>query len=163
MCASRRRQSGLTLVEVILSMVLLGIGIAFFVSVAAPSLRTSADPMQRKQALAIAESMLHEIAAKPFGNPAGGFSGAPTQDNRALFDDVGDYDGFASTGVHSIDGVAVAALSGYDVSVAVAAAAFGSASSTVPASDARLITVTVRYPGGSVSLSSYRAAYAPDA
>lgn len=160
MCVSHiRRQRGLTLIELILSMVVLGIGIAFFLSAFGSSLRTSADPMQRKQALAIAESMLHEITAKAFANPAGGFTGAAIQANRALFDDIGDYHGFATTGIHTIDGSAIASLSGYDVSVTVAAAALG----TVPAADARLITVTVQYAGGSVSLSSYRAAYANDA
>lgn len=164
MCArSIIRQRGLTLIEVILSMVVLGIGVAFFISVFGASLQTSADPMQRKQALAVAESMLNEIAAKPFSNPSGGFTGAATQANRALFDDIGDYHGYATAGVHSIDGGAVASLSGYDVSVSVTNAALGSGASAVSASNARLITVTVQYAGGSVSLSSYRTAYAPDA
>ena len=161
MCASipHRHQRGLTLIELILSMVVLGIGIAFFLSAFGSSLRTSADPMQRKQALSIAESMLHEIASRSYANPTGGFTGAATQANRALFDDIGDYHGFATTGIYSIDGSAIASLSGYDVSVTVAAATLAS----VPASDARLITVTVQYAGGSVSLSSYRTAYANDA
>lgn len=157
------RQRGLTLIEVILSMVVLGIGVAFFISVFGASLQTSADPMQRKQALAVAESMLHEIAAKPFSNPSGGFTGAATQANRPLFDDIGDYHGFATSGVHSIDGGAIASLSGYDVSVTVAAAALGSGASAIASTSARLITVTVQYAGGIVSLSSYRTAYAPDA
>lgn len=164
MCVSSAvRQRGLTLIEVILSMVVLGIGVAFFISVFGASLQTSADPMQRKQALAVAESMLHEIAAKPFFNPSGGFSGAATQANRALFDDIGDYHGFATTGVYSIDGGAIASLSGYDVSVVVTAAALGSGAAAIASANARLVTVTVQYAGGSVSLSSYRTAYAPDA
>lgn len=157
------RQRGLTLIEVILSMVVLGIGIAFFVSVFGASLQASADPMQRKQALAVAESMLNEIAAKPFANPSGGYAGASTQANRALFDDIGDYHGFATTGVHALDGGAVAALSGYDVTVSVVATSLGSGGTAVSAANARLITVTVQYGGGSVSLSAYRTAYAPDA
>lgn len=159
----RRRQAGLTLIEMIMSMVVIGVGVALFVSVFASSIRTSADPMQRKQALAVAESTLNEIVSKAFANPSGGFTGAATQANRALFDDVGDYDGFATAGVYSIEGGAVPALSAYGVSVSVSAAALGSASLTVPAADARLITVTVTYPGGSVSVSSYRTSYAPDA
>lgn len=163
MCASVRRQQGLSLIEVIMSMVILGVGLALFVSVFAASIRSSADPMQRKQALAVAESMLNEIGSKPFANPSGGFTGAATQANRALFDDIGDYHGFATTGVYSLEGGAVAALAGYDVAVSVAAASFGSGAFPIGSSDARLVTVTVTYPGGSVSLSAYRTAYASDA
>ncbi len=69
MCARagvRRLQAGLTLIEMIMSMVVIGVGVALFVSVFAFSIRSSADPMQRKQALAVAESMLNEIVSKPF-------------------------------------------------------------------------------------------------
>jgi len=159
----RRPQAGLTLIEMIMSMVVIGVGVFFFNDTATTEIYTSADPMQRKQALAVAESMLNEIVSKPFANPAGGFTGAATQANRVLFDDIGDYDGFATSGVYSIEGGALAALSAYGASVSVSAAALGSASLSVPSTDARLITVTVTYPGGSVSVSSYRTAYASDA
>lgn len=166
MCAEAircRRQRGLTLVEVILSMVVLGIALASLASVFGASLRASVDPLHHKQALAVAEGMLHEIDAKPFANPAGGFAGAAVQANRALFDDVFDYHGFATAGVYTIDGGSLPQLSAYGVAVAVTAASLAGTGATVPAGEAALVSVTVTFPGGSVSLSSYRTAYAPDA
>jgi hypothetical protein len=62
----------------------------------------------RRQALAIAQSLLDEISAKPFGDAAsddaqGGFAGPYTSANRQWFDDVDDYDGFSMSGIRSLN------------------------------------------------------------
>lgn len=168
MCAEPRRSclhlaAGFSLLEVLLTIVILSVGIAGLIGLFAMTTRQSADPLVRKQALAVAESLLQEIQLKSFANPSGGFSGAPTQANRALFDDIGDYNGFATSGVFTIDGAAVSGLANYNVAVSVAGSALGPAGLSIPAASSSLITVTVSFPGGSVSLSAYRTAYATDA
>jgi len=150
-------------VEVILTIVILAVGIAGLLGLFAATTRQSADPLIRKQALAVAESLLAEIQLRSFANPGGGFTGAATQANRPLFDDIGDYNGYTSNGVFTIDGAAVAGLGNYTVAISVAGAGLGPAGFVIAPASASLITVTVTYPGGSVSLSGYRAAYAPDA
>ncbi len=155
----RAAQAGISLIELVMFIVIVSIGVVGILSVMNVTTKSSADPMIRKQALAIAESLLEEINLKDFSNPAGGFSGASTQANRPLFDDIGDYDGFVTTGIFPVDGgPAIVGLNAYSVSVTVAATA---ALSSIAATDAKLITVTVTGPGNTVvALDGYRTNYA---
>ena len=153
---SIKRSRGFSLVELIIAIIIMSVGLAGLMSVIPLAIRTSADPLIGKQALTIAEGMLNEVSAKPFSNPASGFTGAATQANRAFFDNVADYNGYSSTGAYSMSGVApIAGLGSYDVTVTVAGTALGAAT----AADCWLITVTVTHPGGTVSLSGYRLNY----
>lgn len=61
-----RRQTGVTLVELVAFIVVVSVGVAGLVMVAGSTIRHSADPMIRKQALAIAESLMSEILQQPF-------------------------------------------------------------------------------------------------
>ena len=152
-----RVQRGFSLVELIISIIIMSVGLAGLMSLIPFAIRTSSDPMLTKQALTIAEGLLNEISSKPFSNPTGGFTGAATQANRAVFDDALDYNGYSSTGAYAIEGVTpIAGLGSYDVSVTVA----GSVLSAATAADCLLITVTVSYPGGNtITLSGYRLNY----
>ena len=58
------RQRGFTLIELIIFIVVVGVGVAGILSVYTTSIKNSADPLVRKQALAIAESLLEEILLK---------------------------------------------------------------------------------------------------
>ena len=160
------RQTGISLVELVLFIAIVSIGIAGILSVMNVTTKSSADPFPRKQAMAIAESMLEEIQLKDFSNPAdpNAFIGAAIQANRALFDDIGDYHGFTSAGIFPVDGgTPIAGLEAYNVNVTVVTdGGLGTGASLVPAADARLITVTVTGPGATViTLSGYRTNYAP--
>ena len=93
-----RRQHGLSLIELIIFIVIVSVGLVGILSVLNVTVRHSADPMVRKQALAIAEAMMEEVLAKDFANPDGGFSGAATNANRGSFDDIWDYNGFTMSG-----------------------------------------------------------------
>jgi MSHA pilin protein MshD len=116
----------------------------------------SADPVLRRQALAIAQSLLDEISGKDFANPPGGFAGPYNAATRSQFDDVMDYNNLSLSPISDLTGTAVSGLSGYTASVAVAAAAFGS----VPSSAGYRITVTVTNPAGAqLALDGYRAGY----
>ena len=68
MCAARKRirQHGLTLLEQIMFIVVIGIAAAGVVGVIGYATRASTDPMIHKQALAIGEALLEEVQLMPF-------------------------------------------------------------------------------------------------
>lgn len=151
MCMNRKLQHGFTLIELIIFIVVVGVGVAGILSVYTNTIRNSADPMVRKQALAIAESLMEEITAKEFANPSGGYTGT----SRALWDDVDDYNGYSSTGITDASGASVAGLGGYNVSPAVAVT-----SVTVSGATFKQIVVSVTDTQGNVlSLTGFRGNY----
>lgn len=124
---SHHRQHGFTLVEVIIFIVVVSAAMAGILSVMNTTVKSSADPMVRKQALAIAESLLEEILLKEFADPSGGTNGVSTcalasGTNRTLWDDVCDFNGYTSSGITDVQGIStnMSALSGYKVLPAVA-------------------------------------------
>lgn len=63
---SMTRQHGLSLIELLVFIVIVGIAVTGMLSVYSSVTRTSANPMLQKQALAIAESLLDEVLSKPY-------------------------------------------------------------------------------------------------
>jgi MSHA pilin protein MshD len=63
---SRTRSAGLGLVELILFIAIVGAALAGVLVLYDRAVRSSADPLVRKQAIAIAESLLNEVLAQPF-------------------------------------------------------------------------------------------------
>jgi MSHA pilin protein MshD len=61
-----RRERGLTLLELVMFIVVIGVAAAGVVGVIGYATRASTDPMIQKQALAIAEAMLEEVQLMPF-------------------------------------------------------------------------------------------------
>lgn len=146
---SQRHQSGITLIELILSMVIISIALTGIFSVMNLTVSHSADPVVQHQAIAIAEAYLEEIQLQSYNDPNGTNAGETT---RASFDNVADYDGLNDVGVHNQQG-AVSNLSSYNVSVVVADQA-------VSLLTAKKITVTVSGPGVSgLALVGYRFNY----
>jgi MSHA pilin protein MshD len=143
----------------------------------------SADPMQRRQSLAIAESLMEEVQLMPFtfcdGDDANvetatstaGCAGSAdaigpeSGENRFAtpqFDHVNDYHGYSMVGIVDITQTNVTGLSAYSASVTVAASALGNLSAA--SGDALRITVTVTSPNGqTLSLDGYRTRHAPNA
>ena len=146
---SIKGQRGFTLIELIIFIVVVGAGLAGILSVSTTAIKSSADPMIRKQTIAIAESMLEEILLKDYANPTGGYTGT----NRALFDDVDDYASYASTGIKDLTGTAVAGLTAYNVAVTIAAPA------AVAGVTMKQVTVAVTGGGNTITLTGYRANY----
>jgi MSHA pilin protein MshD len=64
--SARRALAGLTLVELLVFILVLGIGLVAVLLAINTGVARSADPMIRKQALAAAESLLEEVALQPF-------------------------------------------------------------------------------------------------
>lgn len=64
--ASCAEQRGLSLIELVMFIAIVGTALAGVLAVYANSVKGSADPMVRKQAVAVAESLLHEVLMQPF-------------------------------------------------------------------------------------------------
>jgi len=176
-----KTQRGFTLIELIMFIVVISGALAGVLTVFIQATRGSADPQLRRQAMAIAESLLEEVQLMPFTycDPddavaetavsaascttaeAMGPEAGETRTASPQFDNVNDYNGYTMTaGITSITGAAVPGLGAYSASVSVQAAALGS----VPSTDALRITVTVTGPGGTqVKLEGWRTRFAPTA
>jgi MSHA pilin protein MshD len=63
--ASCAEQRGLSLIELVMFIALVGISLAGVLVAYNQAVRGSADPMVRKQAVAVAESLLHEVLMQP--------------------------------------------------------------------------------------------------
>lgn len=143
-------QSGVTLVELVISIVVIAIAASAVLGVLSKNVQRSADAMIVTQAVSIANAYLEEITLKPYVDPDG-------TDGEALrpdFDDIDDYDGLLDVGAADQFGNPIPALSGYTVAVSVSPSA---ALPGVPASDAMLIDVRVSLaPYVDFTLSGYR-------
>jgi MSHA pilin protein MshD len=177
------RARGFTLIELVLFIAIASTALTGVLRIFIEATLRSADPMQRRQSLAIAESLMEEVQLMPFtfcdGDDANvetatstaGCAGAAdaigpeSAENRfstPQFDHVNDYHGYSMTGITDITNTAVTGLSGYNASISVAASALGSLSAA--SGDALRITVTVTSPNGqTLSLDGYRTRYAPNA
>jgi MSHA pilin protein MshD len=146
------RARGMTLIELILAIVVIGVGLAGVLVAFNQAVFRSADPMVRKQMLAIAEEMMEEITLKPYGDPGA----APAGCARAAFNDIGDFNGYTTGvgGICDIDGNAIASLATYNVAVAVTINALPNGV------DARRIAVTVTHGTETLTLVGYRTGWA---
>src|SRR5438552_8472081 len=187
-----RAEHGISLIELIVFIVIVGIAVAGVVGALSMATRASADPMIQKQALAIAEALLEEVQLQPFtycdpddpnaagaqnaGGCTGGAGGANDETRLPLgpeagetrysattpYDNVSDYNTFSMIGILDLTGAPITGLGSYTASVTVVNQALGA----IPATDSVLITVTVLGPPGTnttVVLDGYRARYAPNA
>ena len=189
--ASLRKARGLSLVEQIMFIIIVGAAVAGVIGVIDVTTRSSADPMLRKQALAIAEAMMEEVRLQPFtycdpddpnaatasigscpvlSETMGPEPGETRYSSTLPFDNVNDYHGFDSNtavppGIRNIDGTAIAGLDGYRVTVSVAGQTLGGVGNDAFGNpQSLLITVTVTGPGNTtVTLNGYRTRYAPNA
>jgi len=143
---------GVSLVELLVAIVVIGVGLAGVLSAFSAVTRNSADPVLRKQMLAIAEELMEEIQLKPFASAA---NAAPSGCARDTFNDIGDYHGYSSGGsICAVDGTPIAALAGYTVSITVTPTTLGGVAA------ARRIGITVTRGGETLSLVGWRTDYA---
>jgi len=185
-----RRAQGLTLIELLMFIVVVGIALAAMLRIFTAATTASADPMIRHQQLAIAESLLREVQLMPFTwcdpddanvetatsavvsatgcattvESSGPESGETRYGPSNYFDNVNDYAGLSMSGIRDISNTVVSGLSGYSASVAVVPAVLDS----VLATEALQITVTVVGPGDDlvnlknpIRLQGWRTRYAP--
>lgn len=117
-----RRQRGMTLVELVISIMIIGIAAAALYSAMAAISGRSADPMLRQQSLSIAEGYLEEILVQPYLDPTSfntSTCAATPGLSRANFNDICDYAGHDDQGVRDAAGNAIGGLAAYRVQVVV--------------------------------------------
>jgi MSHA pilin protein MshD len=145
--------AGVTLVELIIAMVIIGVALAGFVAVFRITNRGSVDPLIVQQKAAIAESLMGEILLKPYALDNNGI----TANVRDTYNDVRDFDGYGSglSGIRDLNNNVIAGLEAYKVLVAVSAATLSGATPALK------ITITVTYsmdggPGDAFVLTGWR-------
>lgn len=142
----RRQQSGLSLIELVISIVIIAVAVTGVLLVMNKTTQHSADPMIQHQAVAIAEAYLEEILSKSY-------TAQPGTGTRANFDDVDDYNGLSDAGAQDQFGVPIAGLSAYNVTVSVSNVALGGQA-------AKRVDVNVSNTIiGTITLTGYRASY----
>lgn len=176
------RASGFTLIELIVFIVIVSVALAGVLTVLNMTVKSSADPVIRKQALTIAEALLEEVMLQPFTwcdpddataatatstagcattienmgpdtNPNG------TTETRASstnpFDNVNDYNGLSTT-----TNIAGSGAAKYTATVSVAATTLNGIS--VASGSALLITVSVNSGSETIVLEGYRTRNSPN-
>lgn len=147
----RRHGRGFTLPEMLMVIVVLGVGLAGVLIAFSTVGRGSADPVLQKQMLAIAEELMEEIQLRPYAVAA---NVAPSGCARNTFNDIRDYNNYATTNkICTIDGTAIPSLSSYSVSIVMQP-------NVVSGVTMMRIGITVTQGGQSLTLVGYRSDYA---
>jgi MSHA pilin protein MshD len=154
--AVANRQKGVSLIELIIFMVIVGVAMAGIISSINFNVQHSADPLVKKQALAISEALMEEVMLQNFSDPDGVQTG---ETDRSNWDDIDDYNNYSRSGMSSVNSpsVTIAGLEKYTINIAV--------DSTVnlngiSGGKAKRITVSVDGPlNTQVILQSYRTDY----
>jgi MSHA pilin protein MshD len=193
MSISRGRQAGVTLIELIIFIVIVSIAVVSMLEVFQLHTRHSADPMRRKQALMIAESLMEEVQlakftyCDPSSDNAGdadstaacnvpelfGQAGAEPAGPRP-YDNVNDYVAAAgqSTAAFDVGGVlsdadgAAMDVSGFLVKLTIVPEALDnipSGNTPTDVGDVLRISIEVSYDDQILVLDGYRTRYAPNA
>ena len=150
-----KRQAGVTLVELIIAMVIIGVAVAGVLQVFNLGSVASANPLVTKQLRAVAEGLMDEIQRQPFtrtDNPA-----APDICTRNTFNDVLDYDGYKPGYICLVNGEAVAGLENMTVEVTVVNT---DTLTNIADANAYLITVKTAKAGNEFTLRGWRTNFA---
>lgn len=181
-------QRGLTLIELIIFIVIVSVALAGVLLVLNQTTMSSADPLVRKQMLAIAEGVMEEVRMQPFtwcdpddanaatATSAAGCTGGALGPNDQLktpltftsgetrssattpFENVADYNGAVIN-----TNVAGAALpTGYTANMVITQEVLGPAALQAPAAATLRISITVTHGGDTMVLEGYRTRYAPN-
>jgi len=167
------RQAGATLVELVMTIVIISVAIAGVVGAFSLIAGRSADPLNQSRAVALSQLYMDEILAQKYadGSPLGGgevnsanadCGAAIGADNvggvteiRSTYNDVDDYDELSSAAPENSEEDPLTGYSGFSVSVSVVCA--GTDVGFVNDYEAKRIDITITDPSGNNYLfSGYR-------
>ena len=119
MCVKTNKQLGATLVELIVSILILSVSAVGIMMLITNVTANSANPVIRAQATAILQAYMEEILAQPLTDPSEtDTGGAELGETRDTYDDVTDYDAISDTnGAKDQSGTVISGLEGYNVKV----------------------------------------------
>lgn len=152
-----RQQQGVTLVELVISIVILSIAMVAVLSAFSYSASQSADPLWRNKTLKLSQLYLDEILSKSYDHntPLGGVPavsspscsglGPESGETRANYNDVDDYNGLDDLPPVSLIGALDSSYSSYRVTVSVSCD--GTSVSASGNSHAKKILLTITPPG----------------
>lgn len=150
------KQNGVTLVELVISIVILSIAVVGVLSALGTIGGRSADPMIREQSIAIAEAYLEEINLSQFV-ALGSCPSVPGSGGRANYSHICHYNGLVDSGAANQTGTGITGLENYNVAVTVLNS---SSLGGIASADVLRIDVMVTGPTNETfSLSGYRTNY----
>jgi len=150
------KQQGVTLVELVISIVILSVAVVGVLSTLGTIVGRSADPMIREQSIAIAEAYLEEISLAQFA-AMGSCPVVPGSGTRKDFSHICHYNGLSDSGAIDQNGNAIGNLADYDVVVAISSS---SNLGGMASADVLRIDVSVTGPTNEIfALSGYRTNY----
>lgn len=154
----RQTQRGFTLIELIITIVVLSAGLSGILLVYTNTVLRSADPLLQQQALAIAEGYMEEIQGK-ICQPGRQSSGNPPRGAWQFADDFNSLEQPPT----QIDGTALNQLSDYRVRVSVTAAAFGPVGQQINGCSVNVLVSNQRVSDINVSLTNFMAPWPDEA
>jgi MSHA pilin protein MshD len=141
------REKGFSLIELVITIVVLGIALSALTASLFSGVGRNADPLWQSKATQLSQAYLDEILSMRYqeSSPLGGGSiGSCAEEgieagetSRSLFDDVDDYDGLSET-ADFLDTTTASSYAGYTVSIAVTCDDFSI--------NSKLIAVTITSP-----------------
>ncbi len=155
-----RKQRGATLIELVITIVIISISVAAVIGALSGMTAHSADPMVEAQAVAIAEAYLEEIMLQSYLDPTTGTVCPAHLGGRSTYDNVCDYNGLVDNGAQDQNGAPPPGLnlSAYTVSVTVSQ----TATLNNLSGSGQVLRVDVNVTYGSlvnITLSGYRTNY----
>jgi len=144
-----RSRRAFTLIEAVISTVVVGLMLAAALNVAGASRVTSQRTIDRQSGVMLAQSLMTEILAKPYAEPTEALLFGPEllEDSldRSTFDDIDDFDGYVETPPAEADGNPIEGFTGWRRLVVVRRVSTGDLRTVLTAdSGYKLITVTVK-------------------
>lgn len=158
---TRYSRRGLTLLEVIVSLILVSTIVLASITASANLMRNKSQSMESVDGQELAFQVLDEVTSQEFqdldSDRVFGRETSETASNRTDFDDVDDYNGYTSSPATHRDGTTIAGYENWSFSVRVSPAnpsGSGIVASSNDDAPLRLVTVTCTSPSGSTSAES---------
>ncbi len=170
-CLTKPRQQGATLVELVMTIVIIGIAIAGVVGAFSLITGRSADPLNQTRAVALAQLYMDEILARSYdeSSKVGGgkvdatdfdcaFLGAESAETtRDDYDDVDDYHAITNAIPEDGGGNPLPGYDNFRISITVSCAGDDISEMSLANSDAKRIDITITDPSNATYLfSAYR-------